>query len=208
MFVSTHTVQAGDTLSAIAAQSGVSLAALESANSGISNPNVIYAGQQVAVPSGGSFTQWTPAPEHHYSVSSQPSSSGQSSSQSSASSSPSSGRSSKWTPPASHTQEHSSSQSSQGSTRSVASQNTSTPTTGGSDIDNIPGVPQSFVKCVAFRESTNGTNAAFNGGDYGIITASGHNVNGQSLGAQKQAFKEIYDTTGPSAWAADGCPGT
>lgn len=75
-------------------------------------------------------------------------------------------------------------------------------------IDSIPGVPSSFVQCVAYRESTNGTNQAYNGGVYGIITASGHDVNGQSLGAQKQAFSEIYHSTGPSAWAADGCPGT
>ena len=76
------------------------------------------------------------------------------------------------------------------------------------DITSIPGVPQSFVACVAYRESSNGANQAYNGGVYGIITASGYNVNGQSLAAQKAAFLAIYDTTGPSAWAADGCPGT
>lgn len=64
------------------------------------------------------------------------------------------------------------------------------------------------MKCVAFRESTNGTNQAFNGGVYGIINASGEHVNGQSLAAQKAAFQRIYHSTGPSAWAADGCPGT
>lgn len=90
---------------------------------------------------------------------------------------------------------------------SPSSSSPSSPSAGGG-IDNIPGVPTSFVKCVAFRESTNGTNQAYNGGVYGIITASGYNVNGQSLAAQKAAFKAIYDTTGPSAWAADGCPGT
>lgn len=86
-------------------------------------------------------------------------------------------------------------------------QSTPQQSTGGG-IDSIPGVPSSFVACVAYRESTNGTNAAYNGGVYGIITASGYNVNGQSLAAQKAAFQKIYATTGPSAWAADGCPGT
>ena len=51
---STHTVQAGDTLSGIAAQSGVSLSSLEAANPQISNPNMIYAGQQLNVPDGNS----------------------------------------------------------------------------------------------------------------------------------------------------------
>lgn len=69
-------------------------------------------------------------------------------------------------------------------------------------------MPSSFVKCVAFRESTNGTNQALNGGVYGIINASGYHVNGQSLSAQKQAFASIYHSVGGSAWAADGCPGT
>lgn len=64
------------------------------------------------------------------------------------------------------------------------------------------------MKCVAYRESTNGTNAAYNGGTYGIITASGYNVNGKSLADQKEAFASIYHTTGGSAWSADGCPGT
>ena len=73
----------------------------------------------------------------------------------------------------------------------------------GESITDIPGVPKAFVACVAYRESTNGQNAAYNGGTYGIISASGINVNGQSLSAQKRAFKQIYDTTGGSAWAAD-----
>jgi hypothetical protein len=160
MFALSVPVQAGDTLSQIAASHGVSLGAVEAANH-FANPNLITVGETVAIPSGGSLTQWTPT----------------------ASSSPS--------PSASSGQSSSSGSSA-----------------GGSSIDSIPGVPSSFVSCVAFRESTNGTNQAFNGGVYGIITASGINVNGQSLAAQKAAFKQIYDTTGPSAWAADGCPGT
>jgi hypothetical protein len=70
----------------------------------------------------------------------------------------------------------------------------------------VPGVPSSFAACVAFRESTNGTNQAFNGGVYGIIRASGINVNGQSLAAQKRAFSQLYQQYGTAPWApSDGC---
>lgn len=157
-------VAAGDTLSQIAAANGASLSSVEAANPGISDPNLIFVGQSVVVPTGGSFAQWTP-------------------------------------------QSSGSSSDSQPSPQAVPTSSPVSPasTSDSGGLDDIPGVPSSFVSCVAFRESTNGTNAAYNGGDYGIITASGINVNGQSLGAQKAAFKQIYDTTGPSAWSADGC---
>jgi hypothetical protein len=76
------------------------------------------------------------------------------------------------------------------------------------DLADIPGVPHSFAACVAYRESTNDTNPAAHGNAYGIIPASGYNVSGDSIAQQKLVFKQIYDTTGPSAWAADGCPST
>ncbi len=47
-----HVVQPGQTLSAIAAQYGVSEQALAQAN-GIANPSLIYAGQQLVIPTGG-----------------------------------------------------------------------------------------------------------------------------------------------------------
>lgn len=53
---STHTVQAGDTLSGIASQSGVSLAQVEAANPQITNPDVITVGDLVNVPDGSSGT--------------------------------------------------------------------------------------------------------------------------------------------------------
>jgi LysM repeat protein len=74
-----------------------------------------------------------------------------------------------------------------------------------SALSDIPGVPSSFAACVAYRESTDDTNPAANGDAYGIIPASGYNVGGDSLAQQKQVFKRIYDSTGPGAWAADGC---
>jgi hypothetical protein len=74
-----------------------------------------------------------------------------------------------------------------------------------SALSDIPGVPQSFAACVAYRESTNNTNPAAHGNAYGIIPASGYNVGGDSIAQQKQVFKQIYDTSGRGAWAADGC---
>ncbi len=73
-------------------------------------------------------------------------------------------------------------------------------------LSDIPGVPKDFAACVAFKESTNGTNQAYNGGVYGIINASGEHVNGQSIGAQKAAFSRLYAQYGKSPWSQyDGC---
>lgn len=96
-----------------------------------------------------------------------------------------------------------SSSTSQSSPQSSSSSSSSGSSSG---LSSVPGVPSSFAACVAFRESTNGTNAAYNGGTYGIITASGVNVNGQSLSAQKAAFSSLYAQYGKAPWAADGCP--
>jgi hypothetical protein len=74
-----------------------------------------------------------------------------------------------------------------------------------SALGDIPGVPYSFATCVAYRESTDDTNPAADGNAYGIIPASGYNVSGDSIAQQKLVFKQIYDTSGPQAWAADGC---
>lgn len=49
-----YTVRSGDTLSGIAQRHGVSLSALIQANPQISNPNLIYPGQNVSIPSAGS----------------------------------------------------------------------------------------------------------------------------------------------------------
>ncbi|HVJ02065.1 MAG TPA: phage tail tip lysozyme [Sphingomonas sp.] len=49
-----HTVKRGDTLSQIAAENGVALSALLAANPQITNPNLIFAGQEVRIPTGGS----------------------------------------------------------------------------------------------------------------------------------------------------------
>ena len=69
-------------------------------------------------------------------------------------------------------------------------------------------MPSSFAACVAYRESTDLQNPAANGNAYGIIPASGYNVEGASLAQQKQVFAELYAQDGGAPWAADGCPGT
>lgn len=75
-----------------------------------------------------------------------------------------------------------------------------------SSLSDVPGVPSGFAACVAERESSDGANQAYNGGVYGIITASGINVNGQSLSAQKAAFSQLYQQYGTAPWApSDGC---
>lgn len=65
----TVTVSSGETLSGIAAQYGTSYQAIARA-SGISNPNVIYVGEKVIVPSEGSFSSWTSSPSSSSSSSS------------------------------------------------------------------------------------------------------------------------------------------
>ena len=77
-----------------------------------------------------------------------------------------------------------------------------------SSLSDIPGVPSSLASCVAYRESTNLQNPAADGNAYGIIPASGYNVEGASLAQQKQVFAELYAQDGGAPWAADGCPGT
>ena len=59
---SNYTVKSGDTLSAIATAHGVSLQSLKAANPQISNPNVIYPGQSINIPGGGSAAPVKPAP--------------------------------------------------------------------------------------------------------------------------------------------------
>jgi LysM repeat protein len=182
-----YLVQPGDTLSGIAASHSVSLAAVESANSQLSNPNVIYAGQTVEIPKTSSAAQAPAATQ----ASATPRS--YTSSQSSSSSSQSA--------------------SSAGSPSSIASTVTPASSSGSSgssssSLSDVPGVPQSLAACVAYRESTDLQNPAANGNAYGIIPASGYNVEGTSLAYQKQVFAELYQQDGGAPWAADGCPGT
>lgn len=72
-------------------------------------------------------------------------------------------------------------------------------------LADVPGVPRSFAACVAYRESTDLQNPAADGNAYGIIPASGYDVNGTSLAYQKHVFAELYRQYGTAPWASDGC---
>jgi len=172
-----YLVQPGDTLSGIAASHGVSLAAVEAANPHLANPNLIYVGQTVDLPEGSSAKPASPATQGS-------------------------------TATASASQGTSARQSYQ-SPSSIASATTQASSTASgyssSSLSDIPGVPQSFAACVAYRESTDLQNPAANGNAYGIIPASGYNVDGTSLANQKQVFAELYAQDGTSPWASDGC---
>jgi LysM repeat protein len=57
------TVVVGDTLSSIASDHGTTWQVLAEDNPSITNPNLIYAGETVLVPSGGSFSSWSSSPD-------------------------------------------------------------------------------------------------------------------------------------------------
>jgi murein DD-endopeptidase MepM/ murein hydrolase activator NlpD len=183
-----YLVQPGDTLSGIAASHSVSLAAVEAANPHISNFNLIFAGQTIELPAGSSAataitgTQSVPAQQSASVQHSVP------------------------------VQQAAPSYTSPSSTASATAV-THTSSTGSSgysssSLSDIPGVPSSLASCVAYRESTDLQNPAADGNAYGIIPASGYNVEGASLAQQKQVFAELYAQDGGAPWAADGCPGT
>lgn len=173
-----YLVQPGDTLSGIAASHGVSLAAVETANPQLHNFDLIYQGQSLGIPAGDHTTSLAPV-------------------QGSAQSAPV--QSQNVTPaPAS------------GSAPTQAPAQSSTAASGSGSgsggLDVVPGVPQSFAACVANRESSNLSDPAANGNAYGIIPASGYNVNGTSLAHQKQVFAELYAKYGTAPWSPhDGC---
>jgi LysM repeat protein len=188
-----YTVKSGDTLSGVAQHYNTTWEAIYDANSStIHNPNMVYVGQQIRVPEGDLATSVVPA----QASAPQPSSASASSVHTSTPVKSYSVTPAQSSAPAQST-------SAQGTSSGTASSGGSG--YGSGSLDDIPGVPSSFAACVAYRESTNDTNPAAHGDAYGIIPASGYNVSGDSLAQQKQVFKEIYDTTGASAWAADGC---
>jgi LysM repeat protein len=187
---STHTVQPGDTLSGIAAQSGVSLINLEAANPQIANPNLIYAGQQVNVPDGKSGgTATATATASGYSAVGD----GDGDSDDSAVTSTPAPSAPASTPSVSA-----------GSSTSAASPAAVAPVSGGS-------APSSFQQCVAWRESGNNPTAS-SAGMYGILpsTWASLGLSGTaaqaSVAQQTAAFQQLYAQYGTSPWAPyDGC---
>ena len=195
-----YLVQPGDTLSGIAASHSVSLAAVEAANPHISNYNLIFAGQTIELPAGSSATavitgsHAAPAQQSssvQHSVPVQQSAPVQQS-----------------VPAQQSAPSYTSPSSTASATAVTHTSSTGSSGYSSSSLSDIPGVPASFAACVAYRESTDLQNPAANGNAYGIIPASGYNVEGTSLANQKQVFAELYAQDGGAPWAADGCPGT
>ena len=196
-----YLVQPGDTLSGIAASHSVSLAAVEAANPHISNYNLIFAGQTIELPTGSSaataITGAQAAPVQQSAPVRQSAPVQRSVSV-------------KHSVPAQPSAPSYTSPSSTASATATVHQSSSTGSSGYSSgsLSDIPGVPSSLASCVAYRESTDLQNPAADGNAYGIIPASGYNVEGTSLANQKQVFAELYAQDGGAPWAADGCPGT
>jgi len=182
-----YLVQPGDTLSGIAASHSVSLAAVEAANPHISNYNLIFAGQTIELPAGSSATAVITG--SHAAPAQQ-------------------SASFRHSVPVQQSARSYTSPSSTASATAVTHTSTGSSGYSSSSLSDIPGVPSSFAACVAYRESTDLQNPAANGNAYGIIPASGYNVEGSSLAHQKQVFAELYAQDGGAPWAADGCPGT
>ena len=185
---STHTVQAGDTLSGIAAQSGVSLAKVEADNPQITNPNVITVGELVHVWGGNASL----APLRAQS--------GGSTKSSTSKSSTSQGSTTQGS-----TAQASDSQASSAS--ASGSQSSSTPASTSSGTGSAP---SSFQQCVAWRESSNTPTDP--DGLYGILPSTWQSLGysgtaGQaSVAQQDQAFQRLYAQDGTSPWAQyDGC---
>jgi hypothetical protein len=185
---STHTVQAGDTLSGIAAQSGVSLAKVEADNPQITNPNVITVGELVHVWGGTASLAPLRAQAGAASAGRTAQGSTAHGSTTQASDSPAS------TAPAS-------------TAPASDSQPSSTPATTSSGAGSAP---SSFQQCVAWRESSNTPTDP--DGLYGILPSTWASLGysgtaGQaSVAQQDQAFQRLYAQDGTSPWAQyDGC---
>ena len=188
---STHTVQPGDTLSGIAAASGVSLSKVEAANHWIKNPNLIYVGQVVHVPDGRSGI--TPMAPTYYQAPA-------------ASSTPSASTS---TSASTGTSDSSGTSASTGT--SSESSGTSSASTGTSAASSSTGASGSFQQCVAWRESGNNPTAS-SSGLYGILPSTWASLGysgtagSASVAQQNQAFQQLYAQDGTSPWAPyDGC---
>jgi LysM repeat protein len=184
---STYTVQSGDTLSGIAARSGVSLSAIEAANPQIHNPNLIYVSQKVNVPDGRSGVTPIPGP----SVSVATSAPAASDEGSTAASQPAASEGT--------------AASSSSSTSSGAASSSAVTSTGGGASSS------SFQQCVAWRESGDNPTAS-SAGLYGILPSTWASLGysgtagGASVAQQTQAFQQLYAQDGTAPWAPyDGC---
>src|SRR5580700_8173404 len=178
---STYTVQSGDTLSGIAARSGVSLSAIEHANPQIHNKNLIYVNQKVDVPDGRSGVTPIAGPAAPVATS------------------------------APATSDEGSSAAAQPAASEGASASSSSSTSSGTVTSTGGGSGSSFQQCVAWRESGNNPTASSAGlygilpSTWASLGYSG--TAGQaSVAQQTQAFQQLYAQDGTSPWAPyDGC---
>jgi hypothetical protein len=177
---STHTVQAGDTLSGIAAQSGVSLARVEADNPQITNPNVITVGELVHV-WGGSASL---APLRAQA-----------------------GASSHGSPSQGSTTHGSTAQASDSQASDSQSSSTPADTSAGTSPGSAP---SSFQQCVAWRESSNTPTDpdglyGILPSTWASLGYSG-TAGEASVAQQNEAFQRLYAEDGTQPWApSDGC---
>jgi LysM repeat protein len=178
---STYTVQSGDTLSGIAARSGVSLSAIEHANPQIHNKNLIYVNQKVDVPDGRSGVTPIAGPAAPVATS------------------------------APATSDEGSSAAAQPAASEGASASSSSSTSSGTVTSTGGGAGSSFQQCVAWRESGNNPTASSAGlygilpSTWASLGYSG-TAGGASVAQQTQAFQQLYAQDGTAPWAPyDGC---
>jgi LysM repeat protein len=178
---STYTVQSGDTLSGIAARSGVSLSAIEHANPQIHNKNLIYVNQKVDVPDGRSGVTPIAGPAAPVATS------------------------------APATSDEGSSAAAQPAASEGASASSSSSTSSGTVTSTGGGSGSSFQQCVAWRESGNNPTASSAGlygilpSTWASLGYSG-TAGGASVAQQTQAFQQLYAQDGTAPWAPyDGC---
>ena len=192
---STHTVQPGDTLSGIAAASGVSLTKVEAANRWIKNPNLIYAGQVVHVPDGRSGI--TPMAPTYYQAPA-------------ASSTPSASTAPQPAPAPLQHRRISQHGHLLGELGHLVGRHVSQHGHVGCEQQHRRS-PSSFQQCVAWRESGNNPTAS-SSGLYGILPSTWASLGysgtagSASVAQQNQAFQQLYAQDGTSPWAPyDGC---
>ena len=86
-----------------------------------------------------------------------------------------------------------------GTPQTTAQSPTATYSSSTGGYGDVPGVPSGFAACVATRESSNGAGSS---NIYGIEGGGGSG----SLGEQKAAFAQMYQSRGAQPWSPyDGC---
>lgn len=175
-----YTVSPGDTLSQIAQNHHVSLSSVESANKQIPDYNLIYVGEKILIPVGGSYDQWRPQTDSD--VPSPSSQSQSSSSQSQASASQS---------------------STDSNTPAPAAGSSDIPSWATCIVERESGGnPQA-------QNPSSSASGLFQDLSSTWDNYDGYSSAGQApASVQIQFNQQLEQESGLSPWAADGCPGT